>query len=112
VFALILINKVLQTSVAEFHNNDWRIALLHKILYLCNVAMIELPKIIDFSKDFFFFSTINSGIKEVIVELLHGVELFIDPALNFDDDALATFIVDDCDGFLIIVLGCLSEFSE
>jgi hypothetical protein len=52
---------------------------------------------------------INSGIKEVIVELFHGVELFIDFTLGFDDDVLATFIVDDCDGFLIIVFGCLSK---
>ena len=113
VFALILINKVLQTSVAEFHYNHWRIVLLDKILYLLDVRMMELSKIIYFPKDFFFLGTINEGIKEVVVEFFHGVEFFVDFTLDFDDDALASYnIVDDCDHFLIIVFGCLSEFSQ
>jgi hypothetical protein len=40
VLALILINKVLYTSVAELHYNHWRIAFLDEILYLHDVGMI------------------------------------------------------------------------
>ena len=74
--------------------------------------MIKLSKIINLTKDFFFLGPINVRIKEVVIELFHGIELFIDSAFDFDDDALATFVVDHWDGFLIIVLVRFSEFCQ
>ena len=92
-FALILINKILQTAFTEFHYNCGGIVLLDQILYLYYIKVIELSKIIDLSKDFFFLGTINVRIKEVVVELFHGIELLIDVALDFDYDSLSTFVV-------------------
>ena len=58
---------------------------------------------VNFSKYFLSFCTIYIVIKKVVSEFFHGIELIIDFRSNFDDYALATFIVDKWGGLLIIV---------
>jgi len=50
--------------------------------------------IIDLMKDFFFLGRINAGIKEVVIEFFHEIELIIYSTLDFYDDTLSTLVID------------------
>jgi hypothetical protein len=100
---LILINEVLQAAVTEFHYNNWSIILYHQILDLGNIWMIELSQVVNFSKNLFFKNIIYVWVKKVVLVFFHCIEFIINFAFDFNDDALGTFVVNDCDGFFIIV---------
>jgi hypothetical protein len=90
-FAFISVNKVLQTSIAKFHNNHGNFVMFDEINYLSDVRMAQLSQIVDFTKYFFPVNSINFWIKEIFFELFNGVKLLIYLALYFENSALSSF---------------------
>jgi hypothetical protein len=108
-FALILIEIVLQTSIAELHYNHRNFVVLYEINYLSDVKMVQLPQVFDFSKYFFPVDSIDFRIKEIVLELFDGVRLLINLALDSEDCGLSSFAYL-CDRLDIVINICLSEF--
>ena len=108
-FSLILIKEVLQSSIAQLHNNHGNFVVLYEINYLSDVRMVQLPQVFDFSKYFFSVDSINFRIKEIVLELFDGIKLLINLALDSEDLGLSSFAYL-CDRLDIVIDICLSEF--